>query len=378
MTQRFAVARGPMGSSRWMLAVPLAWLAVVTLTDLLTPTDIHISPLLVAAPALTALFAGARATGLVAFLALAAQVLAGAARGRTVLESSEHQAQTGALVLVGILLVLYCRARERRLRLLSQVRRVSETAQHLVLRPLPRRIGPLRVASLYLAAEAEARIGGDLYAAARTGDGTRLLIGDVRGKGLPAVGDAALVLGTFRAATHTTSGLADTAALLDETTRWNLGDPDAADQAREIFITALLMDVPDDPDASPSMLVCGHPPPLLLRQDRVVTVEPRDYSPPLGLGGAGYHVETFTCGPGDVLLLYTDGITEARDASGRFYPLREHVTKWTGCGPATLVQRLRDDVQQYAGGSLGDDAALIALCRGDVPEDEETAAAPPR
>ncbi|KPC77039.1 hypothetical protein ADL27_49020, partial [Streptomyces sp. NRRL F-6602] len=70
--------------------------------------------------------------------------------------SANHEAQIIALVLVGVSLVVFCVLRERRAKELEQVRYVSEAAQRVVLPPLPRRLGPLRTASLYLAAEAEA------------------------------------------------------------------------------------------------------------------------------------------------------------------------------------------------------------------------------
>jgi serine phosphatase RsbU (regulator of sigma subunit) len=357
-----------MRESHWTLAAPLAWLVLVAAADVLAPPSIHLGPLLVAAPAVTASFAGARATGLVAALAVVAQAVIAVLRDREQLFSPNHQAQIAALALVGVSLVWYCVIRERRARELSQVRYVSESAQRLVLRPLPQRIGPLRVSSLYLSAEAEARIGGDLYGATRTRDSTRLLIGDVRGKGISAVGDAALALGVFRAAAlvHRPTGLAETAALLDESVCWNLGDPLADEQAQEIFITASLLDIPDELETPASMIACGHPPPLLLRKGQVTPLEPQKPAPPLGLGtvgAAGYHVDTFDLESGDVLLLYTDGITEARDAAGHFYPLVERVSGWVDSGPEDLVEQLRVDVSSHVGGPLGDDAAVIALQR---------------
>lgn len=82
---------------------------------------------------------------------------------------------------------------------------VSEATRRVVLRPLPHRLGPLRVASLYMAAEGEAQIGGDLYAAARVEDSTRMIIGDVRGKGLTSISDASVLMGAFREAAHGSS-----------------------------------------------------------------------------------------------------------------------------------------------------------------------------
>ncbi|MFT9472833.1 hypothetical protein [Streptomyces sp. 11-1-2] len=82
---------------------------------------------------------------------------------------------------------------------------MSEATRRVVLRPLPHRLGPLRVASLNMAAEDEAQIGGDLYAATRVEDSTRMIIGDVRGKGLTSISDASVLMGAFREAAHGSS-----------------------------------------------------------------------------------------------------------------------------------------------------------------------------
>jgi serine phosphatase RsbU (regulator of sigma subunit) len=365
MSQRLADLHQSMRESNWMPVLPLAWLVIVVAADVLAPPDIHLGPLLVAAPAITASFGGPVLTGVIAALAVAAQALIAVVRERQELFSANHQAQIGSLVLVGACLVIFCTVQEHRARELSRVRNVAETAQQLALRPLPARIGPLRVASLYLAAEAEPRIGGDLYAAARTPSSTRLIIGDVRGKGLSAVGDATLLVGAFRAAVRAGTGMAETAAFLDESVAWNLGEPSRADQARETFITASLIDVSDD-DSGCRIVVCGHPPPLLLRKGHVMPVEPHRPAPPLGLGDmapAEYHVDAFELEEGDLLVLYTDGITEARDSGGRFYPLAERMTGWAESGPETLLKRLRQDLGRHVGGPLDDDAAVIALER---------------
>ncbi|WP_314173472.1 PP2C family protein-serine/threonine phosphatase [Streptomyces winkii] len=366
MSQRSVGPLSPsIPASHWMLAIPVAWIVIVVVADVTAPPFIHLGPLLVAAPAITASFAGPRMTGLIALLAVAAQSLIAVLRDKDELISANHQAQIAALVLVGVSLVVFCVVQERRARELTQVRRVAETAQQLVLRPLPERVGPLRMASLYLAAEAEARIGGDLYAAARTGSSTRLLIGDVRGKGMSAVGDAALLIGAFRAAVHERTAMAQMAALLDESVTWNLGDPARAEGAQETFITASLLDISDE-DSGCDLVVCGHPPPLLLRKGHVTTVEGHRPAPPLGLGKlahTGYHVDGFELEAGDLLLLYTDGITEARDRSGRFYPLAERIEGWTVSGPDALLQRLAHDLRHHVGGPLNDDAAVIAVER---------------
>lgn len=90
--------------------------------------------------------------GAVAALAVIAQTVIGVVRDPAALFSADHEAQIIALILVGVSLVVCCVLCQRRAKELERVRYVSEAAQRVVLPPLPRRVGPLRAASLYLAA----------------------------------------------------------------------------------------------------------------------------------------------------------------------------------------------------------------------------------
>ncbi|GAA3003830.1 PP2C family protein-serine/threonine phosphatase [Streptomyces lactacystinicus] len=383
---------------RVLTALTLALIVLIAVVDILSPPDIHLGPLLIVAPALTASFAGPRATAAVAALAFAALTVIGAVRDS--LTSANIETQLSAQLIVSVLIVGLRVLRERHERELARVRSVSEAAQRVLLRPLPERIGPLHLASVYLAAEAEAQVGGDLYAAARTATGTRLLVGDVRGKGLSSLGDAALLLGAFRAAAHLHAELPDLAAYLDGSVSWDLAQlaeqsrrdrrdrrerrerqglqalsalplpspeepPEESGEAGESFITAVLLDIPDD--GSPVRLIdCGHPPPLLLRAGGITTLAAHHPSPPLGLGElapARYEAETFPFRPGDRLLIYTDGVIEARDAQRRFYPLTERVTAWRSERPTALLQSLRRDLLAHVGGRLDDDAAMVVVER---------------
>lgn len=294
------------------------------MVDVLVPPDIHLGPLLVAAPAITPLFGGPRTVGLVAVLAVIGQTAVGVLRDPDELLSANHEAQIAALVLVGTSLVIFCVLRERRAKELAQVRYVSEAAQRVVLPPLPERLGPLGVASLYLAAEAEAQIGGDLYAAARTSSGTRLIVGDVRGKGMAAVHDAAALLGAFRVAARRRASLGELVAHLDRSVCSGLTEPGGPGRYGETFITATVLDIPDE-DGRVEMIACGHPPPVVLRDGRPTTVDALHPAPPLGLGDLAhrrYHVNSFRFDPGDLLMLYTDGVTEARDSRRCVLPAR--------------------------------------------------------
>nr|WP_078891921.1 SpoIIE family protein phosphatase [Streptomyces sp. NRRL S-350] len=347
-----------------LLTIPLVLIAAITVVDILVPADVHLGPLLVIAPAITASFAGPRLAALIGFLAVGAQAFIGWHFG--VLFSRNVLVQILALTVLSCLVVIFCVARERRRTELARVRSVAEAAQSVLLWPLPERIGPLRIACLYMAAEDEAQIGGDLYAATRTGNAVRVMIGDVRGKGLSAIGEAALLLGAFREAAHRHTVLPDLAAALEESVTRYLAEFEPAEEAGERFATMLLLEIPDE-DHVTRMISCGHPPPVLLSPGGAVTVPSLHPAPPLGvvgaLGPAGYALDVVSFQPEDTLLLYTDGVIEAREASGAFYPLADRIAQWTEAGPETLLHHIRRDLLAHVGGRLADDAALVALHR---------------
>jgi serine phosphatase RsbU (regulator of sigma subunit) len=362
------LSRQPWRPGLALRVIPVVLIAVIVATETLLPYGVHLGPLLTVAPAIAALYAGPRTTAAIGFLALLALLLTGRLRGG--IATLNHEVQIAALVMITVFVVVFCLLRERHQRELQQVRTVSEAAQRVVLRPVPSRIGPLRVASVYVAAAAEARIGGDLYAAARTGCMTRLLIGDVRGKGLASISDAAVLLCAFREAAHREATLSDLASHLETSVTRAVAEPGGIGAA-EFFITAALVEIPDD-EPVVRLLTCGHPPPLLLRERQVQTLEVASPAPPLGMGElitAAHAMETFAFEPGDLLVLYTDGVIEARDRSGRFYPLAERLSAWSAEDPRTLVSRLHDDLLAYVGGHLPDDAAVMVIERtGEMSE----------
>ncbi|HEX4088163.1 MAG TPA: PP2C family protein-serine/threonine phosphatase [Trebonia sp.] len=256
---------------------------------------------------------------------------------------------------------------------------VAEAAQRAVLRQLPETVGPLSVGVVYLAAAAEARVGGDLYEVVDTTEhGIRMIIGDVRGKGLEAVEVAADIIGRFRELAHGVHTLDEIAYRLDAglTRRWG---------KHEEFVTALLAQV--DPERGRlTILNCGHPPPILVSAAGEVTVlEVRAPAPPLGLitlGNDSGAKQTYAFEPNDQLLLYTDGVTEARDADREFYPLEGRVAalapqtlpkaaktplspraaaRQLSRGGPSLLDLVRDDLLRHVGSPPHDDAAMLLI-----------------
>ncbi|MGW2939989.1 PP2C family protein-serine/threonine phosphatase [Streptomyces sp. NPDC001156] len=350
---------GELPQSRSVPTVALLLIATITLIDFQVPQSVHLGDLLIMMPAITAWYASSRATALVTITAVWALMAV------CLVHESVNPPQVAALIAASVAVTTARYLAERRQRELIQVRAVAETAQRAILPPLPHRLGPLHLASVYLAAEDEACIGGDLYTAVRTPTGTRLIIGDVRGKGLPAVGAAAHIIGTFRDAARRLATLPELAAYLDSAVHSNGPEDGEAEQAEDTFVTAVILEIPD---AEPLVrsVTCGHPPPLLLRANDVVTLEAGQPAPPLGLGALAqttYHLDTFSLRAKDTLLLYTDGAIEARNADGAFYPLDKRLIPQNYRQPAALLDHIRGDLLNHVGGRLGDDAALIAIER---------------
>ncbi|WP_127357795.1 PP2C family protein-serine/threonine phosphatase [Actinacidiphila soli] len=341
------------------LLTPLLVIVLAAVADILTP-HLEFYRLLGAAPALAvAMFPVAGTLG-IGLLALTAGVALSAAHH----DLGQTPANFTLLAITAITLAAAyaSRVRQHREHTLAQVRAVSETAQRVLLRPVPHHLGPVDIEVLYQAAAAQARIGGDFYEARHTPHGVRLIIGDVRGKGLLAVEVASVVLSSFRVHVRDAPDLPDLARRL-ETNMNHYSEDVPGDDALERFITILLVEIPaDDPVAR--LVNCGHPPPLLLHDREVREVEPSAPSPPINMAdllGDHYQVDTIPFATGDRLLLYTDGVSETRDPTGSFYPLTQRIRQWASAPPRQLLDHLDQDMLSFATGTQDDDlAALVA------------------
>jgi hypothetical protein len=288
------------------------------------------------------------------------------------------------LVLAGWALavpVAWLRGRTR-----GQLERLSNAAavtRQVVLRPFPPGVGGLAAAAGYLPADKEARVGGDFYEVLETPWGARVLLGDVQGKGLSAVGVAAALVGTFRECGWTEEDLDALAGRLEVRAGRANGDQagvpgvsglpgvSGAGDSEYRFATAVLVEFRADDPWRVRMVNFGHEGPYAIGPDGVRRL-PEEQGPPLGLADlAGERARAIEVpfGPAEALLLVTDGVTEARDRRGRFLPFEEYlIERWRRdpgglSRPGHLVSLVEDAVLEHTAGRLRDDTAILAVRR---------------
>ncbi|MEH0629633.1 PP2C family protein-serine/threonine phosphatase [Streptomyces stelliscabiei] len=262
---------------------------------------------------------------------------------------------------------LLLHARQVMLREVRQAREAAGAARSVLLRPLPARIDGLATAAAQLPADRGARVGGDLYEVIATEHGVRVVMGDVRGHGIAAVGTVAAVLGSFREAVHDEAELAGVLARLDRALARHLRDRARVEDTEdtEDFVTVLLLEI--TPDGVLHALNCGHPWPYLLGVGRATPVARADPLPPLGLFPLPAELPVTACGrllPGEALFLHTDGVEDARDSQGRFFPLAVALTEAVRGRPVlprAVLRAVFTQLLRHAGGRPKDDIAILVL-----------------
>ena len=211
----------------------------------------------------------------------------------------------------------------------------------------------LRLASLYRPAGEENLVGGDFYDAFETPDGWMLLVGDVTGRGA----EAAALTGQAR---HTlrTAGmlLADPAAAFEQLNQ------SLAHRAELTPCTVALIHVA--PDARSAEILCaGHPQPLLVRGGEVRPVG--RFGPMLGAWtDAHWNPERVALEPGDVLVAFSDGVTDTVGADGRFGEERLLAALRGVTDAAAAIATIDDALNAFQSGEQADDTAVLAL---DIP-----------
>ncbi|MEE4419299.1 PP2C family protein-serine/threonine phosphatase [Streptomyces bugieae] len=347
----------------WILAALV--LVVGVLLDLLAPEPYTGLPLLAAAPLIAGATLSFRSAFAVVCVTCVVSVAVDVERERPATPLLVDLAVVG---LIGVLALVVNRLIVRQGRDLARARDVAEAVQRAVLPDPPREVGPVAVAAGYTAAQAEARIGGDLYAVQQTPFGVRMIIGDVRGKGIAAVAAVSVAIGAFRQEAEYASTLAALSQRMDEAL--------AREAARsgplistEGFTTAVLAEVSAD-GAALSLVNRGHPPPYLVHGGRIVRLDPTAPQLPLGVGlgelapAGSASVDVVHLPPGASLLLVTDGVTEARDSHGTFYdPVDSARLQRPFEDPDELVEALTEDVGRWTEGVHADDMAILVVTR---------------
>lgn len=354
-----AVSQSRIGN--WALVGGLALLTVlVVILDISTGNDLRVVPLLVVVPALASVFCSLRQTIWIAVWITTVVVGFRAGADGTFWD---FVFGIGFAVLACALGVAACAARIRHANEMARLRSAAVTLQRQILRPLPVGTDHVVAHGLYEPIEEDRFVGGDIYEIVESPYGTRVIIGDVQGKGLAAIGAGFAAIAAFREAAirePTLTGVVD--ALEDAVVRHNAFSAQTGEAER--FVTALVLGF--DEGGRVEAVNCGHLPPRLLHEGRSSAVTLHRTYVPLGLAGLSRETrttESFDFPPGATLLVVTDGVTEARDAAGGFYPLDERIGAWAGHGPRELLDALHVDLEDFSGGVRRDDVAVLALLR---------------
>jgi serine phosphatase RsbU (regulator of sigma subunit)/PAS domain-containing protein len=235
----------------------------------------------------------------------------------------------------------------------------SEVAETLQASLLPARLPSvpgLEFAPAYIGATQSQEISGDFYDVFEARDGWAIAVGDVCGKGQDAAAMTAAARHAIRALAHVQSGPGEVLAAANEVLL--AGDYD------ERFVTVLLAFLRRRGRRVQVQLAsCGHPGPAVVRADGRVEILAGD-GLPLGLfddvkpGRLDLELR-----PGDLLFLYTDGVTEARGADLSFFEdrLADSLAAGAGRSAGETVHAVQELVTSFSQGELRDDVTILAV-----------------
>ena len=315
------------------------------------PQD-QLNGVLAAAPILAAvLVQQARRVLIASAIAIAAFFITSAVAGMEF--DASQAARLASIVVTSVVGLFAADSRLKDTRRLLALGEVAKTAQRAIMRITPPQADGVDAAVRYVSASTEANIGGDAYEALLTPYGLRVLVADARGKGLPAVLSSAVAVGAFREWAFVEPDLGDLICRMNTSVAREVADAD--------FVTALVAEFRDDE----LRYVCaGHPRPLLMREGHAHELETKTVAP-LSLIATGIvpEVSGVRMRKDDVVLMFSDGLTDSRNGTGAFFGVSdallrvaEHAVSVEECADGVLAE-LRDFVQ----GDLEDDVALVAL-----------------
>jgi serine phosphatase RsbU (regulator of sigma subunit) len=201
-------------------------------------------------------------------------------------------------------------------------------------------------------------VGGDAFDYAANGNIVLIALFDTVGHGISASALTTLTLNTYRNARRSGLDLADTYRSID---KWIRAQYPGA------FVTAVLGEL-DTGTGRYRRIAAGHPAELHIRDGRALSALPTPTALPLGLGHMLPRppgVTELVLEPGDTLMLYTDGITEARSADGELFGLDRLidfiVTALAQGSPAETMRKLIHEIVSYENGELRDDATAALV-----------------
>jgi two-component system CheB/CheR fusion protein len=236
--------------------------------------------------------------------------------------------------------------------------RTAESLRKLLAFPLPE-LPSLRIGAAHRAAAAAEQVGGDFFDVFALDEHTvALFIADVSGKGVRAAGFTETIRSAVRTRAYTDPSPAVVLGHVNESLIRQAADG--------LFATAVLF-VIDTRSGDVRYSSAGHPPAVLCA-DRCLAI-PTKAGVPLGTFAQTYEEQGLRLAPGEVLVAFTDGITEARHARTLYGDARlvAHLSDTEDRDPQKLVDGLMGAAMQFAGGKLSDDAAIIAVALAAPP-----------
>jgi len=332
--------------SRAAVIGAFGYLTAVAILDAALRTRVILIGLLIIGPFVTARWASRRSTVAASIYSIALGIVLAFPDG--IWGTIDHVVRVLVLVAGGLVAVAFATLREEREEALQRIAHVADVAQKAILRQPPPRLGPVAIAARYLSAAEEALIGGDLYETAYTPYGVRIIVGDVRGKGLDAVGLAASVLSCFRENMIRARTVGELAQLIDAHVASIVG--------LEEFVTAVLVELPEG--GGVQIVNCGHHPPLRIGDDDTSFLMTGEADRPLGLNPACVE-QSFPLVGGERLLLYTDGLVEARNDRGEEMSLAQAAALLREGSLEGAIDGLVARLLQHVGGRPADDMAVL-------------------
>lgn len=332
---------------RWTL-IACVYFAAVLLANLLSAPGQSFTGLFALVPVLLALEWGPE---IVAFGSLPLLILAGTNVFREGSSASATIVRTVGVAVGAGIGVYIASNREHHATTLDLSRAAALAAQEAIIPAVPDSVGRYRFSTAYRSAADESLVGGDLYKVVNTDYGVRVLIGDVRGKGLAAMTMTSVLLGCFR------EWAPESATLKGLVARLNSRVVDKAEPGD--FVTAVLASLDDRLNIE--VANCGHPSPVHFSSSRPRQgVIPEHRTTPLGMN-PDPAISTMTLVPGDRVLFYTDGLIETRDKGGDWIELDEALLGTLGSDPFDeALDRLIDRLEERVG-TLRDDLALLLM-----------------